>query len=117
MLDVPDIDELVFEFGHAIPTEAAVGAVEIQCVYRVIDQAITKVPIFEDFLLRVGLSSDAVVIPVMLFPNPKRSLVALQVQVRKEQRVIRQLPKRILMFGADPRFGRAALDSFAEHRQ
>jgi len=37
--------------------------------------------------------------------------------VYKEQRVIRHLPERILVLGAQPLLRRAALDGFAEHRQ
>ena len=64
MLDVADIDELVLQFGHAIPTEATIGAVEIQRVYGVIDHAIAEFPVLEHFPLRVRLTPDAVALPV-----------------------------------------------------
>src|SRR3954452_22433361 len=116
MLDVADTDELVFQFGHAIPTEATIGAVEIQRVYGVIDHAVAEFTVLEYLRLRVRLAPDAVALPAMLFPYPKRSFVALKIQVRKEQRMIRHLPERIFVVGAQPLLERAALDPFAEHR-
>jgi hypothetical protein len=42
MLNVADIDKLMFQFGHAIPTEATIGAFEIQCVYGIVDDPIAE---------------------------------------------------------------------------
>ena len=67
--------------------------------------------------LRVRLTRDAVALAAMLFPQAKRSFVVLKIQVCKEQSVIRHLPERILVVGAQPLLGRAALEGFAEHRQ
>jgi len=67
--------------------------------------------------LGVRITRDAVALAAMLFPQPKRSFVALKIQVCKEQSVIRHLPESILVVGAQPLLGRAALDGFAEHRQ
>lgn len=36
MLDVPDIDQLMFELGHAVPLEPAHRAVEIELVERAV---------------------------------------------------------------------------------
>src|SRR5271163_4513805 len=88
MLDVADIDELVLQLGHAIPTEATFGAVGIQRVHGVINHPIAELPVLEHLRLRVRLTLDAVARAAMLFPQPKRSFVALKIQVCKEQRVI-----------------------------
>ena len=117
MLDVADIDELVLQLGHAIPTEATLGAVEIQRVHGFINHPIAELPVLEHLPLGVRLTADAVAFAAMLLPQTKRSFVVLEIQVREEQRVIRQLPERILVVGAQPLLRRAALDSFAEHRQ
>ena len=56
--------------------------------------------------LRVRLTRDAVALAAMLFPQAKRSFVVLKIQVCKEQSVIRHLPERILVVGAQPLLGR-----------
>ena len=117
MLDVANIDELVLQLGHAIPTEATIGAVEIKRIHGVINHSIAELPVLEHLRLRVRLTADAVAFAAMLFPQPKRSFVMLEIQVREEQCVIRQLPEGILVAGAQPLLRRAALDGFAEHRQ
>src|SRR5215469_2467677 len=117
MLDVADIDELVLKLGHAIPTEATLGAVEIQRLHGVINHPIAELPVLEHLRLRVRLTAGAVAFAMMLFPQPERSFVVLEIQVREEQRVVRQLPERILVVVAQPLLRRAALDGFAEHRQ
>src|SRR5579859_1804740 len=95
MLDMADIDELVLQLGHAIPTEATFGAVEIQRVHGAIDHPIAELPVLEHLRLRVRLTRDAVALAAMLFPKPKRSFVGLKIQVCKEKSVIRYLPERI----------------------
>src|SRR5262249_39880792 len=117
MLDVADINELVLQLGHLIPTEATLGAIEIQRIHRVVDHPIAELPIFEHVRLRIRVTAGAVAFAMVLFPQPERSFVVLEIQVREEQRVIRQLPERILVVGAQPLLRRAALDGFAEHRQ
>src|SRR5262245_11850105 len=117
MLDVADINELVLQLGHLIPTEATLGAIEIQRIHRVVDHPIAELPIFEHLRLRIRVTAGAVAFAMMLFPQPERSFVVLEIQVREEQRVIRQLPERILVVGAQPLLRRATLDGFAEHRQ
>jgi len=102
MLDVADIDQLVLQLGHAIPTEATLGAVKIQRVHGVINHPIAELPVLEHLRLRVRLTADTVAFAAMLFPQPKRSFVVLEIKVREEQRVIRQLPERILVVGAQP---------------
>src|ERR1700741_437010 len=102
MLDVADIDELVLQLGHAIPTEATLGAVEIQGVHGVINHPIAELPVCEHLRLRVRLTADTVALASMLFQQPERSFVALEIQMREEQRVIGDLPERILMAGAQP---------------
>src|SRR5215813_9893750 len=117
MLDVPDIDKLMFQLGHAIPAEATLSTVEVQRVHGVIHHPIAEFPILEHLSLRVRLTADAVAFAAMLYPQLKRSFVPLEIQVREEQRVIRQLPERILVAGTQPLLRRAALDGLAEHRQ
>src|SRR5579871_3996529 len=113
MLDVADIDELVLQLGHLIPTEAAFCAVEIQRIHGVIDHPFAELPVLKHLRLRVWLAPDAVAFTAMLFPEGKRSFIALKIQVYKEQRVVRDLPERILVIGTQPLLGRAALDGFA----
>ena len=79
MLDVADIDELVLQLGHAIPTEATLGAVEIQRLHGVINHPIAELPVLEHLRLRVRLAADAVAFGAMLFPQPKRSFVVLEI--------------------------------------
>ncbi len=93
------------------------GGVEIQRVHGVIDHPIAELPVLEHLCLRVRLTRDAVALAAVLFPQPKRSFVTLKIQVCKEESVIRNLPERILVVGAQPLLRRAALDGFAEHRQ
>ena len=88
MLDVADIDELVLQLGHLIPTEATLGAVEIQHLNGVINHPIAELPVLEHLRLRVRFTADTVAFAAMLFPEPKCSFVALEIQVREEQRVI-----------------------------
>ena len=73
MLDMADINELVLQLGHAIPTEPTFGAVEIQRVHGVIDHPIAELPVLEHLRLRLRLTRDAVALAAMLFPQPKRS--------------------------------------------
>src|SRR6185503_15075757 len=47
----------------------------------------------------------------------KRRFVALQIQVSKEQRVIRHLPERVLVIGVQPLVCRTALDGLTQHRK
>jgi hypothetical protein len=94
MLDVADIDELVFQLGHLIPTEATVRAFEIQRVHGVINHPIAEIPVLEHLRFRVRLTAGAVAFAAALFPQPKCSFVLLEIQVREEQRVKRQLPER-----------------------
>src|SRR5215469_7513621 len=117
MLDLADIFELVLQLGHVIPTEATLGALEIQRLHGVINHPIAELPVLEHLRLRVRLTADAVAFAAMLFPQAKRSFVMLEIQVSEEQCVIRQLPERILVVGAQPLRRWAALDGFAEHRQ
>jgi hypothetical protein len=100
MLDVTDVHELMLQLRHAIPTETALRAVEIERVHRLIDDAIAEGPVLEHLRLRIGVARDPVIVASMLRPRLKRRFVALQIQVRKEQRVIRQLPERVLVIGA-----------------
>src|SRR5215471_13174016 len=86
MLDVADIDELVLLLGQAIPTEATLSAIEIQRVHGVIDHAIAEFPVLEHVRLRVRLTPNAVALPAMLFPQPKRSFVALKIGVQRTTR-------------------------------
>ncbi len=79
MLDMADIDELVLQLGHAIPTEATFGSVEIQRVHGVIDHPIAEPPVFEHFRLRIRLTRDAVALAAMLLLQPKCSFVGLNI--------------------------------------
>ena len=88
MLNMADIDELVLQLGHAVPTEATFGAVEIQRVHGVIDHPIAELPVLEHLRMRVRLTRDAVALAAMLFPQPKRSFIVLKIHMCKEQSVI-----------------------------
>src|SRR5579871_4454121 len=100
VLDMADINELMLQLGHAVPTEATFGAVEIQRIHGVVDHPIAELAVLEDLRLRVRLTRDAVVLAAMLLPQLKRSFVALKIQVCKEQSVIRHLPERVLVVAA-----------------
>ena len=86
-------------------------------VHRFIDHAIAEGPVLEHLRLRVGVALDPVAAAAMLRPELKRRFVALQIQVRKEQRVIRHLPERVLVIGVRPLVCRTALDGFTQHRE
>jgi hypothetical protein len=53
---------------------------------------IAEGPVLEHLRLRIWVALDTVIVASMLRPPLKRRFVALQIQVRKEQRVIRNLP-------------------------
>jgi hypothetical protein len=40
MLNVADVDHLMFQFGNAIPTEAAFPALKVHCIYGVINHTV-----------------------------------------------------------------------------
>src|SRR5579872_4096813 len=117
MLDVTDVHELMLHLRHAVPTETALRAFEIERVHRVIDDAIAERPVFEHLPLCIWVAIDTVVAASMLRPWLKRRFVALQIQVRKEQRVIRHLPERVLVIGIRPLVCRTALDGLTQHRE
>jgi hypothetical protein len=117
MLDVTDVHELMLQLRHAVPTETALRAVEIERVHRVIDHAIAERPVLEHLRLRIWVALDTVIMASMLRPPLKRCFVSLQIQVRKEQRVIRHLPERVLVIGIRPLVCRTALDGLTQHRE
>jgi hypothetical protein len=117
MLDVTDVHKLMLQLRHAVPTETALHAVEIERVHRVIDHAIAERPILKHLRLCIWVALDTVIVASMLRPPLKRCFVSLQIQVRKEQRVIRHLPERVLVIGIRPLVCRTALDGLTQHRE
>ena len=52
MLDVPDVEDLVFKLRHVVPRKPALGGGEIQRVDAAIDHVIADAPVFEHFVAR-----------------------------------------------------------------
>jgi hypothetical protein len=52
-----------------------------------------------------------------MFPGVEGGLIRLQVQMRKEQCVISDLPERIDMVCVGPKISRTSLKCFAQHRE
>jgi len=117
MLDVTEVHELMLQLRHAVPTETAFCAVEIERVHRIIDDEIAEGPVLEHLRLRIWVALDTVILASMLRPTLKCRFVALQIQMRKEQRVIRDLPERVLVIGVRPLVQGTALDSLTQHRE
>src|ERR1051325_722836 len=80
MLNVTDVHQLMLQLRHAVPTETAIRAVEIERVDGIIDDAVAEGPVLEHLRLRIWVALDAVVAASMLRPSLKRRFVALQVQ-------------------------------------
>src|SRR5579864_8011130 len=62
MLDVTDVHELMLQLRHAVPTETALRAVEIERVHRVIDDAIAERPVLEHLRLCIWVALDTVIV-------------------------------------------------------
>ena len=54
---------------------------------------------------------------LLMFPGFEGSLIWLNVQMRKVQGVISNLPECIAMFCAGPQISRASLKRFVQHRE
>ena len=117
MLDVTEVHQLMLQLRHPVPTETAFRAVEIERVHCIIDYPIAEGPVLEHLRLRIWVAPDTVIVALMLRPQLKRRFVALQIQVRKEQRVIGDLPERVLVIGVRPLVCGAAFDSLTQHRE
>ena len=129
MLNVADVDELMFQLRHLGPMEAALRTRHVESVDGLVDHRIAERPVLERLRLRVrignewqralGIGGAADSIRMLhvplIFPWTKCGLVALQVQVREEQRVIRDLPERVLLCAARPHFIRASGDGLVQH--
>src|SRR4026207_1528637 len=66
MLDVTDVHQLMLQLRHAVPTETALRAVEIERVHRIIDDAIAERPVLENLRLRIWVALDTVIAASML---------------------------------------------------
>jgi len=78
MLDVTEVHQLMLQLRHAVPTETALRAVEIERVHRIIDEAIAEGPVLEHLRLRIRVALDTVIGASMLRPPLKRRFIALQ---------------------------------------
>ena len=105
MLHVADVDQLMLQLRDLVPGEAALRAREVERVDRPIGHRIAEAPVLEDLRLRVCVARGAVVAAVLVRPPPKLGFVTLQIQMREEQRVIRDLPERIFDSVLDQRSG------------
>jgi hypothetical protein len=95
MLDVSDVDDLVFQRGHLVPGKAALGRRQVERVNAGIDHAIANVAVFEKVFAseRLTLLGRAVCFPrnaadVLRFvamPSPGRKgfLILLEVKMSK----------------------------------
>src|SRR5882762_10506584 len=105
MLDVPDIDDLVFQRGHLVPGEAALRGREIEPIHAGIDHAIALVAVFEKVVASkrftslgrtLGLprnTADVLCFLAMPSPGTEFLLSRLQVKVSEEQRVVDHSPE------------------------
>jgi hypothetical protein len=105
MLDVPDVDDLVFQRGHLIPGEAALRGREIERINSGIDHVIALLAVFEEVIASKRLTSLGRTVPfprntadVLCFlamPSPwtKSLLSLLEVKMSKEERVVRNSPE------------------------
>src|SRR5262249_26979024 len=99
MLDVPKIDELMFELGHLVSRKSGVLPPQIERVDRGVHDPIEKSPVTERLFPRVGprnqrqravgvrLARDAVVVlgaALMLRPGPKRLTIRTEIGMREE---------------------------------
>jgi hypothetical protein len=57
VLDVPDVDDLVFQRGHLVPGKAALRGREIERINAGIDHAIASIAVFEKVVARERLTS------------------------------------------------------------
>src|SRR4029453_19572511 len=63
MLDVTEVQQLMLQLRHAVPTETTLRAVEIERVHRIIDDAIAEGQVLEHLRLRILVALDAVAPP------------------------------------------------------
>src|SRR5260370_32071205 len=105
MLDVPDVDDLVFQGGHLVPGEAALRGREIERIHAGIDPSIALVAVFEKVIARKSLTilgrtvsfprNTADVLCFLAVPSPRtKSLLSLlEVKMSKEERVVHNSPE------------------------
>ena len=101
MLDVPDVDDLVFQRGHLVPGEAALRGREIERIDAGIDHVSALVAVFEKVVASKRLTSlgrtvsfprnTADVLCFLAMPSPRtKSLLSLpEIKMSKEERVVR----------------------------
>ena len=105
MLDVSDVDDLVFERGHLVPGEAALRSREIEHINTGIDHPITEAQVFDkvgagESLTRMGRAvavpgNAADILPLIAMPGPRGKVLLplLEVKMGVEERVVCNSPK------------------------
>jgi len=105
MLDVPDVDDLVFQRGHLVPGEAALRGRQIEPINAGINHVIALMAVFQKVVARkrftrfgrtVGLprnTADELRFLAMPSPGTEFVLSRLQVKVSEEQRMVRNSPE------------------------
>src|SRR4029077_17240482 len=100
MLDVPNVDDLVFQRGHLVPGEAALRGREIERIHAGIDHVIARVAIFEQVIARKRLTvfgrtvriarNTAYELCLLAMPSPRTKILLslLQVKMSIEERVV-----------------------------
>ena len=123
MLDVSDVDYLVFKSRHLIPWEPALRGREIERINASVNHAIAIVAVFEEFVARERITSlgwtfylrgnSANELSFVAMPRPwsKPLLILLQVKMANEKRVVRNPPESSGAIGwVVPHLLRAFLD-------
>src|SRR6516165_1962571 len=105
MLDVPDVDDLVFQRGHLVPGEAALRGREVERINARIDHTIAIIAVFKKVVTSERFTSlggtvclsrnTAYELCFLAMPGPwgKGLLILLKVKMRIEQRVVRNSPE------------------------
>ena len=69
----------MLQLRHAVPTETALRAIEIERVHRIIDDPIAEGPVLEHLRLRIWVALDTVIVTSWIFDAVGRSPTGTQV--------------------------------------
>ena len=93
VLEMAQVDELVLEFGHVVPPEAAIGGRQVEAIDGGIDAVVADLPVLEKLPARVGLAdsgrvvgwpgkaAEELVLLAVLRPGDEIALVGLQIEM------------------------------------
>src|SRR5262245_14564204 len=100
MLDVADVDELMFQLRNFVPVESTISASKIKSSDCVVHYAVAKITVSQNLRLRIWLwyqRQILVWVRLMLFPWAEGGFVRLKVQMSKVQGVVSNLPECVLV--------------------